>query len=107
MTAIFVGDTPIDLPRLNRELAAVVPEGVYIRDDYLYRSNDAWPPEECPPEAVPIVEAHDASTPRRTRAFESQEDAERLALVAERAQTDPAFAALAELALGKQQGGTP
>jgi hypothetical protein len=33
-------------------------------------------------------------------AFAVSEDAERLALVAERAQADPAFAALAELALG-------
>lgn len=37
--------------------------------------------------------------PYRAEAFAAQEDAERLALVAERAQADPAFAALAELAL--------
>lgn len=55
--------------------------------------------QELPPEAGPVVDAHDASKPRRSRSFETQEDAERLALVAERAQTDPSFAALAELAL--------
>lgn len=38
-------------------------------------------------------------TPGQVAAFETAEDAERLALVTERAQTDPAFAALADLTL--------
>jgi hypothetical protein len=59
---------------------------------------------ELPPGAVPVVEAHDAGRPSRTQAFETAEDSERLALVAERAQADPAFAALAELTLRKQGG---
>lgn len=58
--------------------------------------------EELPPEAGPVVDAHDASKPKRTAAFEEAEDAERLRLVSERSRTDPAFAALAELALKGQ-----
>lgn len=46
-----------------------------------------------PPPPEPLITA---------RGFAVQEDQERLALVAERSQADPAFAALAELALGKQ-----
>lgn len=40
-----------------------------------------------------------SETPQQLRRFAAAEDAERLALVAERAAEDPAFAALAELAL--------
>lgn len=58
MTEIYVGGKRIDIPLLNTQLAAVVPEGVAIRDDYLYRNTNDWPPLECPPEAVPIVDAH-------------------------------------------------
>lgn len=51
--------------------------------------------------------AHDAliaaqATHRAGQRFAVQEDAERLALVAERALADPAFAALAELTLGRK-----
>lgn len=38
----------------------------------------------------------------QTATFEQSEDAERLAVVNERAQVDPAFAALVELTLGKE-----
>ena len=38
---------------------------------------------------------------RATRAFELDEDAERLAIIKERAATDPAYAALADVVLGK------
>lgn len=54
------------------------------------------------PEAEPIILAHDASKPQRTAAFETAEDVERMAIIRERSQTDPAFAALADLTLGKQ-----
>lgn len=37
-----------------------------------------------------------------TAAFAEHEDAERLSVIRERAETDPAFAALADLALGRQ-----
>lgn len=104
---------PIDIPLLTQELAAAgidVPNGI---------SSSGWPPEtpyhqeiyttdgqghpqELPPGSEAVVEAHDASRPKRLDAFESQEDAERLLRVRERAETDPAFAALAELTLGKQ-----
>lgn len=40
-----------------------------------------------------------SETPQRLQQFEASSDAERRALVAERAATDPAFAALAELTL--------
>lgn len=102
MTEIFVGDRPIDLPKLNAELGDLAPEGVQVRDGYLYQNGPTLPPEELPPEAVPIVEAHDGTTTARAAAFESAEDAERLRLVNERARDDAAFAALADLTLGKQ-----
>lgn len=60
-------------------------------------------PVELPPEAEPVVAAHDASKKGRIAAFETAEDAERLRLVNERARTDPAYAALADLALGKDR----
>lgn len=43
--------------------------------------------------------AAEAATRQRVRRLETSEDDERLALIAERAAGDPAFAALAELAL--------
>lgn len=103
---------PIDLALLGRELAAagIVVNGLSHAgtdtdgDVFTYTAPTAeqiGQPTDLPPEAAPVVEAHDASTPKRTAAFEASEDAERLALIAERAQTDPAFAALAELALRK------
>jgi len=53
------------------------------------------------PDEIAAAEAAQAlgSTSQKGAAFESQEDAERLQLVAERAAADPAFAALAELSL--------
>lgn len=57
---------------------------------------------EPDPAAEPVIAAHDASKPQRLAAFEEQEDAERLRIVSERAAEDPAYAALAELTLGKQ-----
>jgi hypothetical protein len=56
-------------------------------------------PIEPVPEAEPVILAHDASKPKRTALFEEQEDAERLALINDRAQIDPAFAALSEITL--------
>jgi hypothetical protein len=100
---------PIDLELLAAELeAALVPfDGLGTsgeqpgapgeRDLFTYDADGA--PAELPPEAEPVVEAHDASKPKRTAAFEAAEDEERLRLINERARTDPAYAALAELAL--------
>lgn len=64
------------------------------------------------PDPVPVTRpmtpeeqaAHDAmlastATAQQSATFETAEDAERKALVAERAAADPAFAALADLAL--------
>lgn len=42
-------------------------------------------------------------TPQQRAAFAAGEDAERLRLVAERSRDDPAFAALADLALGVER----
>lgn len=96
----------LDLSLLLAELAAasVVVNGLGAFPDEQGRTNlHTYDQEgavaEMPPEAVPVVDAHDASKPERTAAFEQAEDAERLRIVAERARTDPAFAALAELAL--------
>jgi hypothetical protein len=98
---------PIDLNLLGRELAAagVVVNGLHIRADPAgdeLLGTDPAPPfdaTELPLAAVPVVDAHDASGPQRTKAFEAAEDEERLRLVADRSSDDPAFAALAELAL--------
>lgn len=64
-----------------------------------------------PPAEVPLTaedKTHQAqgaaieATRRGIVTFESGEDDERLALVAERGQADPAFAALADLALARR-----
>lgn len=69
---------------------------------------DCGDPDAGPAE-VPLTPAEQAqraadaaahAADRATARFAVAEDAERLALVAERAGTDPAFAALAELTLG-------
>lgn len=100
----------IDLVLLEQELARA---GVPIsalgfsgtdEDGELYTYDETGRPADLPTEAAPIVDAHDASTPQRIKSFETQEDRERLAIVAERSLTDPAFAALADLTLGKQGG---
>lgn len=102
----------IDLTLLGRELASA---GVPVNglghagtdqdgDVFTYTADVPGRIVDLPPEAQPVVDAHDASKPQRAKAFEGQEDAERLALVAERSQLDPAFAALAELTIGKQGG---
>jgi len=99
--------TDVDLTLLGQELtAAGVPfnglgadggtlEGVHTWDD----GDPISQIVPLPPEAAPVLAAHDASKPKRAAAFESAEDAERLRIVNERARTDPAYAALAELAL--------
>lgn len=98
---------PIDLELLDAELTAsavafaglgLSPTATAGTSD-LYTYDAAGGPAELPPEAAPVVEAHDASKPKRAAAFEAAEDTERLRLVNERARTDPAYAALAELAL--------
>lgn len=104
---------PIDLALLTRELAAagVVLDGLGLApiadgapDEAELYGYDAetGEPAELPTEAEPVVEAHDATKPARTTTFEQAEDAERLAIVRARAAEDPAFAALADLTLGKQ-----
>lgn len=57
MTAIPI-TKPIDYVLLNQELAAVAPEGAIGRDGFLYKATAAYPYEELPPEAVPVVDAH-------------------------------------------------
>lgn len=103
---------PIDLTLLDEELATAGvahrglglsgtrPETGDEQDLHTYTVDGQ--PTDLPTEAEPIVEAHDATKPDRTAAFESAEDAERLRLVNERARTDPAYAALAELILGRK-----
>lgn len=97
-------DKRIDLVLLEQELAAagVAVAGLGLTgtdtDAELY-TYDGIEPADLPPEAVPVVEAHDAGRQGRAFAFEADEDAERLALVAARSAEDPAFAALAELTL--------
>lgn len=102
---------PIDLTTLSHQLDAAgqgVLHGLGYTPTEVPGEGDVYTYDslgvrlDLPPEAAPVVDAHDASTPHRTKAFEAQEDAERAALVAERALTDPAFAALADLTLGKQ-----
>lgn len=104
---------PVNLVLLERELAAasVAVAGLgssgFPADDPeaqdLFTYDERGLPTDLPPEAAPVVAAHDAATPQRSAAFEAAEDAERLRLVAGRARTDPAFAALADLALGKER----
>lgn len=100
--------TRVDLPLLAVELAraGVVLPGPLSASDNTLETVHTWDaglnPVPLPPEADPVVAAHDASKPQRTAAFETAEDSERLAVIAERAATDPAFAALAELTIGKQ-----
>lgn len=99
----------IDLGLLQRELeaASVVVAGLSLlglnedgsESDVIQFLDDRFEPVDLPPEAQPVLDAHDASKPQRATAFEAAEDAERLRIVAERARTDPAFAALSELAL--------
>lgn len=57
------------------------------------------------PEEIAVAEetARAGAQQQANATFETSQDAERLALVGERAQTDPAFAALAELSLGGRQ----
>jgi hypothetical protein len=104
---------PLDLTLLRTELAAAgvvvnglgaAPTGSAVPDEVdLYTFDGNGVPTDLPPEAGPVVDAHDATKPGRVAAFEAAEDAERLRLVNERARTDPAYAALADLALGKDR----
>jgi hypothetical protein len=96
----------LDLALLGRELdAAGVPHrGLGLTgsatDGEVYTfDGDPGTPTELPPEAAPVVAAHDASKKDRTASFERAEDAERLRIINERARADPAYAALADLAL--------
>jgi len=59
----------------------------------------ATPEEQAQIDAFRASQAAASEHGRRAEAFATAEDAERLAIVNERAQTDPAYAALAELAL--------
>lgn len=99
---------PVDLPLLQKELAAAsVPvNGLGLSGDppapqELYTYDQEGLPVDLPPEAAPVVDAHVAPDPKAAAAFAAAEDTERLRLVNERSRTDPAFAALAELAIGK------
>lgn len=103
-------EKPVDLALLGTELAragvATQGLGYHPTDEAgggeVYTYDATGRPVDLPPEAEPVLASHDAGKPARATTFEAQEDAERQALVAERAQTDPAFAALAELALRKE-----
>lgn len=104
---------PLDLTLLVREMATagVVVNGLGLTvvapspetPGDLHTFDAGGHPVDVPPEAGPVVDAHDASRPKRTDAFEQAEDAERLRLVNERARVDRAYAALADLALGKDR----
>jgi hypothetical protein len=104
--------TIIDLPTLEQEARAAgvaVPNGLGTtgldaegRPDELVTWDDDGQTVDVPPEMAPVVAAHDPTTHARTGTFEQDEDAERLRIVNERARTDPAFAALAALALKGQ-----
>jgi hypothetical protein len=97
--------TAVDLQLLTAELEAggvPVPNGLTTPDGTLesvMMYDPQMEPAPLPPEAAPILAAHDASKGQRAVAFEAAEDAERLRVINERARTDPAFAALAELVL--------
>lgn len=95
---------PIDLTLLERELtlSGIVVNGLGHSgtdtdgDVYTYQGAASV---DLPPDAAPVVAAHDAGKPAKTKTFEAAEDAERVRIVNERARDDPAFAALAELVL--------
>lgn len=103
---------PIDMRLLDAELVAagvpmtsppiskgIEPGTASDQDIYMIDANGDY--VDLPPEALPVLEAHDASKPARAATFEQAEDAERLRVIAERAKEDPAFRALADLTLGK------
>ena len=91
----------LDSDTLLLELQAVgiAVSGLAISGTELRMYDAEGAPIPPTPETEAVVEAHDASKPKRASLFEEQEDAERLALVNQRAQVDPAFAALSELVL--------
>jgi protocatechuate 3,4-dioxygenase beta subunit len=98
----------IDLELLTVELtAAGVPFAglghTGTDDDGELYTFENMQPAELPPEAGPVVDAHDGKQKDKTAAFEAAEDEERLRLVADRSADDPAFAALAELVLREVQ----
>lgn len=97
------GGKPIDPTQLRAELASAgIPTngiGTSDPDAQVYTFDDGGVPLDLPPEARPVVDAHDAGKRGRTAAFEATEDAERLAIINERASADPAFAALADYVL--------
>ncbi len=99
MTAIDMTGRVYDLPRLAEELAELAPDGICVVDNFLYHADNDLPHAELPPEAVPIVDAHDGSRPQRTASFAAADDQERLRLINDRARADPAFAALADFVL--------
>jgi hypothetical protein len=103
--SIDLGDAVVDPGLLHMELiAAGIPVvGLGINDHYLTMHDADGQTIPPTPEAEVVIDKHDASKPKRTVAFETAEDVERLALINERAQTDPAFAALAELTLKEKQ----
>lgn len=101
-------DKPLDLVLLQGELdaAGVAHRGLSTLgtdsgpDEVdLFTYDEEGRPTELPPEAGPVVDAHDATAKARTAAFEAAEDAERLRVINERSRTDPAYAALAEIVL--------
>lgn len=93
----------IDLEQLQAELAAAgLDPNVCLVGDEVFAVDAGGSLSPPSPEQQAVIDAHDGTVKQRTAAFEAQEDAERLARVTERAAEDPAFAALAELTLGKQ-----
>ena len=103
---------PVDMQALEQELrTAGVPFNVLgsrltlsevPNEREIFNYGDDGLPAELPPEAEPVLAAHDGTKKDKTATFEAAEDAERLQIVRDRAAEDPAFAALADLTLGKQ-----
>lgn len=104
----YIEPAEVNITELAQELeAAGIPaEGLALIDGDLVIQHFPDPDQRLPPEAAPVVtahlEKHDPVKKQAMTTFETQEDAERIAIIRERASTDPAFAALADLTLGKQ-----
>src|SRR5262245_4497703 len=97
-----------NLPKLTTELerAGISVPGLLTEGDppavEVRTVNDQGQVVDLPPEAQAVLDAHDP-TPL-DKIAETTEDIERLAIINERAQTDPAYAALVEMTLGKTGG---
>jgi hypothetical protein len=91
-----------DLPRLQQELKWAgfdYPSGLATEETAVFSVDENGQKVPLPPETQPVLDAHDPNSPMRPEVFAASEDVERLALINERAATDPAYAALAEFVL--------